>query len=138
MPCYLCNRSMATRFTQKDLDRAHKGTSRANVREYLATLFDLGVVSYTSYVSDGHSDYFDEDGNWISSPAVHEPYEVADEADRDAAQRAIDAHLRRETDYFTFSKQLAAAGVCTWVMDTIAMTCAFCSTSGQRLIVDDA
>ncbi|WP_108724315.1 DUF1398 family protein [Phyllobacterium zundukense] len=31
----------------------------------------------------------------------------------------------------------AAAGVCTWIMDAVEMTCTFYSKSGEQLLVDD-
>ncbi|WP_095991053.1 DUF1398 family protein [Cystobacter fuscus] len=34
-------------------------------------------------------------------------------------------------------RQLAAAGVCTWVMDLVGMTCTFHSKSGEPLFVDE-
>jgi uncharacterized protein YbcV (DUF1398 family) len=128
---------MATPFTLEDIDRAHKGVTNETVRKYLKSLHDLGIVSYTTHISDGHSDYFDSKGNKLSSVAVHERYEISDEASRESARRAIEAHGLRETDYFAFSRQLAAAGVCAWVMDPVEMTCTFYSKSGEKLLVDD-
>ena len=127
---------METPFTLEDIDRAHEGATQDSVRQYLKDLRDLGVVSYTTHVSDGHSDYFDIKGEKLSSAAVHEPYEISDEANRDATRQALEAHSLRETDYFTFSRQLASAGVCTWIMDPVKMTCTFCSKLGEQLLVD--
>ena len=127
---------METPFTLDDMDRAHEGTNQNSVRKYLADLYNLGVISYITYVSDGHSEYFDIKGNKLSSAAVHESYEISNEANPDAARRAVEAHGLRQTDYFTFSKQLAAAGVCTWVMDPVKLTCTFCSKLGEPLLAD--
>jgi hypothetical protein len=63
-----------TRFTLEDIDRAHEGVTQDSVRKYLKNLHDLGVISYTTHVSDGHSDYFDIKGNKLSSAAVHDLY----------------------------------------------------------------
>lgn len=133
--CVNCE-PVETPFTLEDIDRAHAGATQDSVRKYLKDLHDLGVVSCTTHVADGHSDYFDIKGAKLSSAAVHEPYEISDEANRDAARQALEAHSLRETDYFTFSRQLAAAGVCTWVMDPVKMTCTFCSKLGEQLLVD--
>lgn len=85
-------------------------------------------------INDGHCDDFDIKGNKLSSAAVHETYEISVEANRDAAGQALEAHSLGETDYFTFSK---AAGVCTWIMDPVEMTCTFYCKSGELLLVDD-
>lgn len=124
-------------FTLEDIDLAHREVTSATVRQYLTTLHDLGIVSYTTHISDGHSEYFDGNGDSLRSAAVHERYEVSDQADRNAARRAIEAHQSKQTDYFTFSRQLAAAGIGSWIMDTVRMTCTFCSKAGERLIEDD-
>ena len=128
---------VAVTFTLEDIDLAHRGVTSATVRQYLATLHDLGIVSYTTHISDGHSEYFAGNGDSLCSAAVHERYDVSDQADRDAARQAIEAHQLKQTDYFTFSRQLAAAGVGFWIMDTVRMTCTFCSKADDRLIEDD-
>jgi len=125
-----------TPFTLEDIERDHEGATQDSVQKYLKDLHDLGVISYTTHVSDGHSEYFDIKGNKLSSAAVHESYEIADEANRNAVRQAFVAHSLRETDYFTFSRQLAAAGVYTWVMDPVKMPCTFCSKLGEQLLVD--
>ncbi|WP_420715074.1 DUF1398 family protein [Corallococcus sp. bb12-1] len=124
---------MQIAFTLEDIDRAHEGVTQETVRKYLADLHGLGVFTYTTYISDGHSEYFDIRGNKLSSAPVHEAYAVSDGADREAMRRALDAHGRREMDYFTFVRQLAAAGVCTWVMNPVGMTCSYHSKSGELL-----
>src|SRR2546429_3485243 len=128
---------MRTPFTLEDIGRAHNGVTRDAVRKYLADLRDIGVRSYATHVSDGHSLYFDSRGASLSSQPVHEPYAVSDAADRDAVRQALEAHRRGETDYFAFSKQLAAAGASMWVMDPGTMTCTFYSKAGEPLLVDD-
>jgi uncharacterized protein YbcV (DUF1398 family) len=128
---------MATQFTLEDIGRAHRGVTKETVREYLQNLHGLGVVSYATHISDGSSDYFDSNGNKLSSIAVHEHYEISGESSRESARQAIEAHGRGETDYFAFSRQLAAAGVCTWVMDPVSLTCTYYSKSGEKLLQDD-
>lgn len=53
---------MGTPFSLEDIDRAHQGVTQETVRKYLTDLYALGVVSYTTHISDGHSEYFD---TWI-------------------------------------------------------------------------
>ena len=38
-----------------------------------------------------------------------------------------------ETDYLTFARQLADAGIETWLMDPRARTCTFCCRAGEKL-----
>jgi hypothetical protein len=42
----------------------------------------LGVETFSSSVSDGHSEYFGSNGYTIRSPAVYEELPIADTSDR--------------------------------------------------------
>ena len=127
---------MPTPFTLEDIDRAHQCVDQNTVSDYLKDLRKIGVVAYATFISDGHSEYFDCEGNALSSEPIYERRDVSDRADADAARKALDAHSSGDTDYFAFTRQLADAGVCTWVMDPVRMTCAFCSKSGEPLFVE--
>jgi len=127
---------MPAPFTLAQIEKAHQGVNQASVGKYLKALRELGVVSAITYVVDGHTDYADADGNRLSSAVVHETYGVSDLVNWEAAQRALDAHTAKEADYFTMSRQLAAAGVATWVMNTTTLTCSFVAKDGTVLITE--
>ena len=128
---------MAPRFTLAQIEQAHQGVTIAGVRDYLEKLYALGVVSYTSHISDGHSDYLDSKGDSLSSAPVHEIYEISGTANPEHAREAVAAHGLGKTDYLSFSRQLANAGVATWVMDPVGMTCSFHSKAGDRLFIEE-
>jgi uncharacterized protein YbcV (DUF1398 family) len=123
-------------FTLADIDAAHAGASRETVGRYLARLRDLGVVRAVTCIADGHSEYFGAAGAGLASGPVHETYPVARVLDAEAADRAIEAYGRGETDYLAFSRDLAAAGVAVWVMDTAALTITYRGRSGAVARVD--
>ena len=127
---------MPAPFTLAQIEKAHQGVNQASVGKYLKALQELGVVSAITYVADGHTDYADADDNRLSSAAIHESYDVSDQASWEAAQRALDAHTAKKTDYFTMSRQLAAAGVATWVMNTTTLTCSFVAKDGTVLVTE--
>ncbi|HTD02261.1 DUF1398 family protein [Undibacterium sp.] len=128
---------MPIRFTLREIENAHAGVTSEIVGQYLKDLYSLGVVSYTTYISDGHSEYFDENGDKLASEAIHDSYEISHEANDVAARRAIELHGCKVTDYLSFSKQLAEAGVCKWAMNPIAMTCTFYSMSSDQMSIDN-
>jgi uncharacterized protein YbcV (DUF1398 family) len=127
---------MTTPFTIADIERAHAATGPEGVCGTMRLLRGLGVARYISHISDGHSEFFDGSGNVLRTEPLHPPYPVADTPDPDAAKLALGRHARGETDYFTFARQLTAAGVATWLMDPDAMTCTFCCRSGVPLFAE--
>ena len=127
---------MTTPFTLSDLEKAHEGVGAGGVCDYMQALSGMGVAYYVSHISDGHSDYFDGKGNRLSTGPIHRANPVACRPDPAAAKAALGAHGRGETDYFTFARQLAAAGVAAWVMDPKAMTCTFQCSAGKTLFVE--
>lgn len=82
-------------FTLKQIDAVHAraGTMRrfaASVKE----LRGLGVCSYNSYLTDGHSEYFDDTNESIASVAAHKRNGIAQVADREELIRHLDLHKR--------------------------------------------
>src|SRR5712691_9518063 len=45
---------------------------------YVRALKSLGVETYDSYLTDGHSEYFGLDGYTVKSPAAHEKLSIAE------------------------------------------------------------
>lgn len=123
---------MSTTFTLEDIEKAQE-VAPDGVNDYLGELRRLGVACCISHIADGHSDYVDDAGNCLSSAPLHDPVPVSGCVDPQAAKMALGRHGRGETDYLTFARQLAAAGVATWVMDPGARTCTFRCRAGQKL-----
>ena len=69
-------------FTIEQIKTAHsKVKSGADFPSYIQDLKQLGVTSYDSYVSDGHTNYFGENDFKITSPAKYETIAIANETD---------------------------------------------------------
>ena len=110
-----------------DIEKAHAVVDPDGVNDYLTALRQL------SHICDGHSDFFDAAGNKLSTAPIHERLTVAERVDPKAAKLALGQHGRGETDYLTFARQLADAGIDTWLMDPRARTCTFCCQAGEKL-----
>src|SRR5690348_2914908 len=46
--------------------------------QYVRALKSIGVETFDSYLSDGHSEFFGIDGYTVASPAAHEQLSIAD------------------------------------------------------------
>ena len=86
--------------------------------DYVRALTAIGVESYDSYLSDGHSEYFAEDGRSVVSAAVHEVLPVNDASDREQVVEHLGLHELGRTSYLEMSKGLADSGVEKWTVDT--------------------
>jgi uncharacterized protein YbcV (DUF1398 family) len=106
------------------------------IPDYVRALSAIGVESYDSYLSDGHSEYFAADGRSVLSAAVHEVLPVADASDREKVVEHLDLHQLGRTSYLEMSKGLADCGVEKWTVDTNAMTLTYIDKHGRGLVTE--
>ncbi|KQR67390.1 DUF1398 domain-containing protein [Pedobacter sp. Leaf176] len=108
----------------------------ADFPKFIKKIKEMGVVRNDVYVSTGLSVYFDNDDYSVqTSPDEYPPSLVInDESSADKLQHALQVHQRGETDYYTFCKQAADAGVEKWIIDLIEMTCTYLDTSQNELV----
>jgi uncharacterized protein YbcV (DUF1398 family) len=104
--------------------------------DYVRALSAIGVERYDSYLSDGHSEYFADDGQRVVSAAVHEVLPVADASDREKVVEHLGLHELGRTSYLKMSKGLADSGVQKWTVDTNAMTLTYLDKQGHRLVTE--
>ena len=113
-------------FTLQDIKDAHaKVQSGADFPRYIQDLIDLGVRSYTTWVADGHADYYGDDTSSIHSDPKYDQLTINDTVDRDSFIHDLTLHQQWWTDYMTFCRDAAKAGVATRVIDMQAMTCTY-------------
>ena len=104
--------------------------------DYVRALNAIGVERYDSYLSDGHSEYFAEDGRSVVSAAVHEVLPVSDASDREKVVEYLRLHELGITSYLEMSKGLADSGVEKWTIDTKAMTLIYVDKQGRELVTE--
>jgi uncharacterized protein YbcV (DUF1398 family) len=104
--------------------------------DYVRALNAIGVERYDSYLSDGHSEYFAEDGRSVVSAAVHEVLPVSDASDREKVVEYLRLHELGKTSYLEMSKGLADSGVEKWTIDTKAMTLIYVDKQGRELVTE--
>ena len=104
--------------------------------EYVRALSAIGVEKYDSYLSDGHSEYFAEDGRSVVSAAVHEVLPVNDASDREKVVDHLGLHELGRTSYLEMSKGLANSGVEKWTVDVKAMTLTYVDKQGRALVTE--
>ncbi|WP_375447564.1 DUF1398 domain-containing protein [uncultured Fibrella sp.] len=113
-----------------------KVKSGADFPAYVQELKALGVLSYSLYVSDGHTDYHGADRFTLHAEATWPLKPVASPGTTSALKHALLIHQKGQTDYPTFCDQAAEAGVEKWVVDLEKMTCVYLDKQGNELVLE--
>ncbi len=124
-------------FTLDAVRAAHaKVKSGADFPAYVQDLIKLGVTSYEHFVADGQIQYFGANRFSISANAKWEPMEIAAKGSVEKLKQALVIHQKGQTDYLTFCKQSAEAGVEKWILDMQKMTCVYYDKAGNEMVVE--
>lgn len=124
-------------FTLEQITDAHDRFGNAStLAEYVRALQSIGVKSYSTFVSDGHSEYVGSDGYSITSPAVHEELTIAERASREVFLDHLDLHAQQKTTYIEMSRGLAQSGIERWTVDTKNMSLTYYDEAGHALLVE--
>lgn len=124
-------------FTLNQIKEAHSRVkSGADFPQYIQDIFKLGVTSYSTFVTDGHSIFCGDDDYMIQSPDKYNPIPIEETAAVSELEKALKIHQAGGSDYMTFCRQAADAGVEKWVTDIQHMTCTYYDISGNALIVE--
>ena len=107
----------------------------ADFPQFIKEIKELGVKRNDVYVSNGLSIYFDDEDNAQQlSPDEYPTLVINEESSAGKLEHALKVHQQGETDYITFCKQAADAGVEKWVTDLKEMTCTYLDTEGNELV----
>jgi len=110
----------------------------ADFPQFIKEIKALGVVRNDVYVANGLSVYFNSDDYSVqASPDEYPELVINSESSVEKLEHALKIHQRGETDYFTFCKQAADAGVEKWVIDLNSMTCSYLDTKQTELVKEE-
>lgn len=110
----------------------------ADFPQFIKEIKDMGIVRNDVYVANGLSIYFDDEDNALqSSHPAYTELVVNDEPSSEKIARVLANHKVGETDYLTFCKQAADAGVEKWVVDLELMTCTYLDAEGNELLKEN-
>lgn len=124
-------------FTAQDILTAHaKVKSGADYPRYVQELKAMGVVSYDFIVENGQNNYFDQEGKTISTPDKYSHLQVADSSSAEQLKHIILNHQQGHTDFPTFCKEAAEAGVEKWVSNLKKMEVIYLDKKGNELLVE--
>jgi uncharacterized protein YbcV (DUF1398 family) len=123
-------------FTLDQIAQAHTHVkSGADFPRYVQDIIALGVMRYTTWLTDGHTDY-EGHGQQLSTAPKYAVHPIADRSDDTRFRERLTFHQQGGTEYPTFCVEARAAGVELWVVDTQVMTCTYLTPSGEEVLVE--
>lgn len=124
-------------FTIEQIKTAHfKVKSGADFPNYVQEMKLLGVTFYEHFVSDGRIQYYGLNGFTISSDGKWPPVEILQTSNIDKLKHSLAIHQQGQTDYLTFCKQAAEAGVEKWIVDIKGMTCTYYDKTSNKMLTE--
>jgi uncharacterized protein YbcV (DUF1398 family) len=124
-------------FTINDIQTAEQEIKTgADFPKFARTLKALGVKRNDVYVMNGMAIYFGEGNETVEGPPLYEHLLIEEHSSVNDLQKALSIHQRGETDYQTFCRQAAAAGVEKWIVDLVDMTVTYLGDAGTVLLVE--
>ena len=124
-------------FTLQQIKAAHaKVKSGADFPAYVHEIKQLGLLHYNYMVKNGVTVYYGRNDFQVSGEAIYQEQAISVRANPDAVRQIITIHQHGKSDFITFCKQVAEAGVEKWIVDTQTMLCTYYDLSGNIMIAE--
>lgn len=124
-------------FTLEQIKTAHsKVLSGADFPKFILEIISIGVVSYDTFVIDGHSVYTGEDGYQIASEAKYPEIHISEPSHAQKFAHYLKTHQQGQTDYLVFCGHAAETGVEKWTVDTKKMTCSYYDSDANIMLTE--
>ena len=124
-------------FTIEEIQAAEKKIKTgADFPQFIKEIKAMGVTRNDVYVINGQSIYFGKDDHTAESAPAYESLIIEEESSAEDLKSALKIHQKGETNYDTFCRQAAAAGVEKWVTDLELLTVSYLDKAGQELVVE--
>jgi len=124
-------------FTIDQIKAAHSEVkSGEDFPKYIQDIKAIGVKSFTTYVSDSHTEYNSADGQYVASEGMYGELLVANEADIEEFKQDLAIHQDGQTGYYRFCQDCARSGIEKWIVDLYDMTCIYYDKSGTEVLVE--
>ncbi len=124
-------------FTLEQISAAHsKVRSGADFPRYIQDIAKLGVASYETFVTDGHTIFKGNDYTSIISKPKYDALTISDTSNTTLFQQELKEHQRGKTDYLTFCLTCANTGIEKWIVDIKQMTCTYYTKLGIAVLTE--
>ncbi|WCT13729.1 DUF1398 domain-containing protein [Mucilaginibacter jinjuensis] len=124
-------------FTEAQLKAAHaKVKTGADFPKYVQEIKELDLLRYEYIVEDGRTVYYGANDFKIDSGARYDLLPISQKSSPADLEHTIKIHQQGQTDFMTFCRQAAAAGVEKWTIDTQKMMCTYYDLAGNEMVAE--
>lgn len=124
-------------FTIEEIQKSEaKIKSGADFPNFIQEIKAMGVVRNDIFVINGMSVYYGNDDHTVQGPPAYEDLLIEETSSIAELKEALKVHQNGATDYQTFCRQVAAAGVEKWITDLKAMTVTYLDAAGNEMVVE--
>ena len=124
-------------FTIEQIQAAEaKIKSGADFPNFIQEIKAMGVIRNDVFVINGMSVYYGDDDHTVQSAPAYEDLIIEVTSSVDELKEALKVHQNGATDYMTFCRQVAVAGVEKWVTDLNEMTVKYLDSAGNEMVVE--
>ena len=125
-------------FTLEQIEKIHsKVKSGKDFPQYVQDLKKIGLSHYNIYVENGHAEYYGLDGECLNSPVSYPILTVAENGNVAALKETLRIHQAGKTDYLTFCKESANAGVSFWKTDILNLKVVYFDKAGNEMLKEE-
>ncbi len=125
-------------FTIEQIAAAHrKVQSGADFPAYIREIKNLGVTSYETYVTDGHTDFHGANDYKTASAARYDLLVIAPVSNMEQFKQDLKAHQQGKTSYPVFCADCASSGIEKWTVRMDVMTCTYYDKAGNEILVEE-
>lgn len=125
-------------FTIDQIKQAHsKVKSGADFPAYIKEIKLLGVISYETFVANGHTNYSGANDYRVSSVGKYDNLSISSHINTEQFKIDLKAHQQGKTDFLTFCKDCAKSGIEKWVVSLDKMTCTYFDKSEKEILVEN-
>ena len=124
-------------FTIQQIKAAHAKTKTgADFPCYVQEIKELGLIRYEFMLTDGHIVYFGANNYRVEAPPVFPMQAINPIPSAVALKHTIKVHQQGQTDFMTFCRQAADAGVYYWEVNTQTMLCTYFDCNGEIIVAE--
>jgi uncharacterized protein YbcV (DUF1398 family) len=124
-------------FTIEEIQVAEaKIKSGADFPNFIQEIKAMGVIRNDVFVINGMAVYYGNDDHTVQSAPAYEDLLIEQQSNVDELKEALKIHQNGATDYQTFCRQVASAGVEKWVTDLNEMTVTYLAADGNEMVVE--
>lgn len=124
-------------FTLQQVKAAHsKVKTGADFPKYIQEIKALGLITYQFMVTNGQTIYYGDNNHEVKSMAIYQPQVIAISSSVIRLRQNIAIHQQGKTDFITFCRQAAEAGVEKWIIDTQKMLCTYYDITGTEMVAE--